>query len=42
MFLLTTVIGQKGIWLSMPIAEVMTLMVSIPLVLVSLKRMTRT
>ena len=42
MFLLTPIIGQKGIWLSMPIAEVMTLLVSIPLVLVSLKRLTRT
>ena len=42
MFILTPIIDQKGIWLSMPIAEVMTLMVSIPLVLVSLKRMTRT
>jgi hypothetical protein len=42
MFLLTPVIGQDGIWLSMPIAEVMTLMVSIPLVLVSLRRLTRT
>ncbi|MBO7083929.1 MAG: hypothetical protein J6W30_08800, partial [Bacteroidales bacterium] len=41
MFILTPVIGQKGIWLSMPIAEVMTLMVSIPLVLVSLKRLTQ-
>ena len=46
MFLLTPIIGQKGIWkgiwLSMPIAELMTLMVSIPLVLVSIKRLTRT
>ena len=42
MFILTPIIGQKGIWLSMPIAEVMTLMVSIPLVLVSLKKLTRT
>jgi len=41
-FLLTPVIGQKGIWLSIPIAEVTTLLVSIPLVLVSLKRLTRT
>jgi Na+-driven multidrug efflux pump len=41
MFILTPIIGQTGIWLSMPIAEVMTLMVSIPLVLVSLKRLTR-
>jgi hypothetical protein len=41
MFILTPIIDQKGIWLSMPIAEVMTLMVSIPLVLVSLKRLTR-
>ena len=40
MFLLTPIIGQKGIWLSMPIAEVMTLMISIPLVLVSMKRLT--
>ena len=42
MFLLTPFIGQKGIWLSMPIAELLTLTVSIPLVLVSLKRLTRT
>ena len=41
-FLLIPIIGQKGIWLSMPIAEVMTLLVSIPLVLVSLKRLTQT
>jgi hypothetical protein len=40
MFLLTPFIGQKGIWLSMPIADVMTLMISIPLMLVSMKRLT--
>ena len=39
MFVLTPVIGQTGIWLSMPIAEVMTLLISVPLTAVSLRRL---
>lgn len=39
LFLLPPLIGQAGIWLSMPFAEVMTLAVSIPLVLISMKRL---
>ena len=39
LFALTPVIGQLGIWLSMPIAEALTLFVSIPLMRASLRRM---
>ena len=41
LFALTPVIGQLGIWLSMPIAEALTLFVSIPLMRASLRRMQR-
>ena len=37
LFVLTPVIGQLGIWLSMPIAEVLTLLVSVPLMWRSLR-----
>lgn len=39
MLLLTPVIGQTGVWLSMPIAEVLTLLVSVPLTITSLRRL---
>lgn len=39
MFSLTPIIGQTGVWLSMPIAEVLTLLVSIPLMITSLRRL---
>lgn len=39
LYLLTPHIGQIGIWLCMPIAEVLTLAVSIPLMAVSLRKM---
>ncbi len=39
MFLLTPIIGQTGVWLSMPIAEVLTLLVSIPLTVTALRRL---
>ncbi|MBR1513461.1 MAG: MATE family efflux transporter [Bacteroidales bacterium] len=37
LFVLTPIIGQLGIWLSMPIAEVLTLLVSVPLMWRSLR-----
>ena len=39
LFLLTPLIGQTGIWLSMPIAEVLTLCVSLPLMARTLRRL---
>ena len=39
LFILTPIIGQLGIWLSMPIAEVLTLLVSVPLMWWSMKRL---
>ena len=39
MFTLTPLIGQPGIWLSMPIAELLTLGVSLPLVRRSMRRL---
>lgn len=38
LFILTPAIGDLGIWLSMPIAEVLTLAISIPLTLHTLKK----
>ncbi|MBQ8958375.1 MAG: MATE family efflux transporter [Bacteroidales bacterium] len=37
LFVLTPILGQLGIWLSMPIAEVLTLLVSVPLMWRSLR-----
>ncbi len=42
LFVLTPIIGQLGIWLSMPIAEVLTLFVSVPLMWTSMRRLKRT
>ena len=42
LFVLTPIIGQLGIWLSMPIAEVLTLFVSVPLMWASMQRLKRT
>ena len=39
LFVLTPIIGQLGIWLSMPIAEVLTLLVSLPLMWWSMRRL---
>lgn len=39
LFTLPALIGDRGIWLSMPIAEVLCLCVSIPLIIVSMKRL---
>ena len=41
LFVLTPIIGQLGIWLSMPIAEVLTLFVSLPLMWASMRRLKR-
>ena len=42
LFVLTPIIGQLGIWLSMPIAEVLTLFVSVPLMWTSMRKLKRT
>ena len=39
LFALTPIIGQLGIWLSMPIAEALTLFISLPLTALSLRKM---
>ena len=39
LFALSPLIGQMAIWLSMPIAETLTLFVSIPLMATSMKRL---
>lgn len=39
LFILTPMIDEMGIWLSMPIAEVLTLFVSIPLTIKSIRRL---
>ena len=39
LFILTPLIGELGIWLSMPIAEVLTLLVSVPLMWRSMRRL---
>ena len=41
LFILTPLIGELGIWLSMPIAEVLTLLVSVPLMWRSMRRLQR-
>lgn len=41
LFVLTPIVGELGIWLSMPIAEVLTLCVALPLMRLTLRRIRR-